>query len=93
MIKEMLPAVVLLLCLLTVPPQTSGQKNARNKKQPAQPAVSELSEAQLPAFAISLVISLATNDIEEEARHPNRTTGLTRSLLLILLNRANPVTT
>ena len=66
------PCVVLLLSLLTLPLQTLGQKSARNKKQPAQPRVSELSDAQLPAFAISLVISLATDarSYEDQALRP-----------------------
>ncbi len=72
MIKKILSGVVLLLCLLTVPLQTLGQKSASNKKQPAQPPVSELSEAQLPAFAISLVISLATDarSYQDQALRP-----------------------
>jgi hypothetical protein len=61
MLKTIRPSVVLLLSLLVVPLPTLAQKNAVKKKQPAQPPVSELSEAQLPAFAISLVISLATD--------------------------------
>ncbi|HEU4511424.1 MAG TPA: hypothetical protein VFR78_24560 [Pyrinomonadaceae bacterium] len=59
MIKKILSPLVLLLCLVAVPLQTLGQKNAPKKKQPAQPRVNELSEAEVRQFAISLVISLA----------------------------------
>lgn len=58
--KKILP-IVILLSVLTLPLSTLAQKNAAKKKQPPQPRVSELSEAQLSAFAISLVISLAND--------------------------------
>lgn len=72
MMKTIRLSAVLLLSLFVVPLPTLAQKNAVKKKQPAQPPVSELSEAQLPAFAISLVISLATNarSYEDQALRP-----------------------